>query len=1658
MMTCLVAAIALNGKAMTAPAIPRSMPQTAPGFIWIEGEAPTSSTIPVEKVGFGAKQLLSGQAWGQVNLDEARSAKELPDDGAVIRYEFENPVAGRRELWNRIAYEFVRSPFAWRIGNGTWNEVSPQQLTTDLQPIAEWTEIAWLKLGDVDLPAGKQTLEIRIPKQKNAKGEVQRTLYASDALVLTEGAFAPNGRFRPGEDWRTDADRAAAKYEFALPSFDSAKRSTLSLAGNWEIARDDEQAPPFDIAIPMELPKAPARPLEFWTAIPVPSDRNVSRPDLMFAHRIWYRTRVNIGSGAGRQSFLLKFGQNNLNTTVVVNGQLCGFEKNPWVPFQVDISRAVKNGSNEIMVGIRDAWYGYSTSPTDPMKLRKMFNVPLRYSSAGFQDLAYPIWNSFQSGILDAPVLESTAKRYASDVFVQPKWEGRRLIADVQVANPGPGVTVKAEVVDPKTGKVELTIPAVPATTEKVRLEAAFPNARIWWPDDPQMSLLRVRVTSPDGEDLSDTAFGFREWSHRGPQFLLNGNPWQGWAELISGKDRDEWLKNYRAKGQRFQRMSGISQNGGPRWNGMPFTEALRWTDENGVVIRRSGILDGQAIGYMAIENDPELRKLYNSEVKVQLLRNWKDQMVAQVKAERNHPSIHLWSLENEFLYINCINLYGNLMDEFEARMLEVGNAVAAADPTRLWMTDGGGAGKANRFPVAGDHYVYTNDPSAYPNLAYEDQPTGAGRGRWTWDKQRPRYAGEDFFATGINPADYAWIGGEEAFTGKLGANRGIALVQKMLTEGYRWNGSFGAFHLWLGSEGEEFGKYVSNAERAAFVREYDSTFTSTSTVTRTVGIFNDSRFNEPLELRYRLKFPQFTSPEFKKTFRVPPGGRQIAKIELVMPEVMARTEGEWQFSLYAGTTTVFRDVKPITVLPEEPATLGVKGLVVYSPVASPLATRLGCPRVSSLAQVPVGTRVLIVDENALTGTDSGDSRLSALAQSGVRVIVLAQNHPLRYQALPADLTFDSNLGEIAFWEDARHPVANGLKDRDLFAGIRYRNAYRKGTRGFKSIIQAGSRLGLSPLAEVPVGAGLLLICQIDTQDATKPVGERLITNLVRYADSYRQTYRPVTAILTSGTPFAKAIDAIGLEHQNSGDLVASLTKPAILVVEATPANLRQLVANRAKVTAFFAAGGTIVFNGLTPEGLADYNRIVGVNHQLRPFRRERTALTIPRHPLANGLSLGEISMLSSEKMFAWNDDMYIADDVFSYVVDTNDVAPFAKFPSDYHYNMTNGMVSADGWPYIFSMELGKGAPPEFEMTWESPQTLREMEWIGNGFYHLISKFELTGDDGKSVTFEVKPTNEAQTITFSLPITTRKLKFRAVDWTRDPNVGNVIGVDNIRLSPVREGAWKSVQPIANIGGLVNYPIGKGGVVLVNLAFKDREAVPANAAKKKAILAAILRNLNAKFAQSKLVIPGAAGNEYVAIDLSKQANQFRNEKGWFGDPNLSFRDFPAGRQVLASIPFQVYEFATSPVPNAVMLGGNGIPGNLPDAVRGIPVNQKASTLYFLHTARIDRRRNENEVREGRVFELAQYVIRYADGGVVKIPVRSELDIDDYRQRQPSALPGAFLAWTKPAGSTNLTAFAMPWTNPRPGVVIASIDLEYGKDRVGVPTLLAVSAVK
>ena len=105
----------------------------------------------------------------------------------------------------------------------------------------------------------------------------------------------------------------------------------VPLGGLWEVCRHDEELPG-TVAEPIkELPDHP-----FWRAIEVPGDKNTLRDDLVFAHRIWYRTRINVPESQKGRSFHLVFPQNNLNTSVYVNGVLCGFQKHPYVRFSIE--------------------------------------------------------------------------------------------------------------------------------------------------------------------------------------------------------------------------------------------------------------------------------------------------------------------------------------------------------------------------------------------------------------------------------------------------------------------------------------------------------------------------------------------------------------------------------------------------------------------------------------------------------------------------------------------------------------------------------------------------------------------------------------------------------------------------------------------------------------------------------------------------------------------------------------------------------------------------------------------------------------------------------------------------------------------------------------------------------------------------------------------------------------------------------------------------------------------------------------------------------------------------------------------------------------------------------------------------------------------------
>ena len=195
---------------------------TAPAadFAWMEGEEPSSSNYQKYDVtSWAGHPYLSEGKWLRIQVPAGDAAKVVPNEGIVLGYDFLAPSAGKYEVWNRIGYEFVRSPFSWRIDNGPWQEVQPSNLTIDLMLLTDWNELAWCKCGLADLSQGKHRLEIRLQrwfKTANNSKEEQQIFYCSDALCISQGPFRPNGKFKPGAAYQDERDKAAAKQVFQM--------------------------------------------------------------------------------------------------------------------------------------------------------------------------------------------------------------------------------------------------------------------------------------------------------------------------------------------------------------------------------------------------------------------------------------------------------------------------------------------------------------------------------------------------------------------------------------------------------------------------------------------------------------------------------------------------------------------------------------------------------------------------------------------------------------------------------------------------------------------------------------------------------------------------------------------------------------------------------------------------------------------------------------------------------------------------------------------------------------------------------------------------------------------------------------------------------------------------------------------------------------------------------------------------------------------------------------------------------------------------------------------------------------------------------------------------------------------------------------------------
>ncbi|MGA2064809.1 MAG: glycoside hydrolase family 2 TIM barrel-domain containing protein [Thermoguttaceae bacterium] len=1633
----------------------------AADFVWLEGEKPSSSNYPKLDLGnWAGHAYLSAGKWLRIQVPAGDVEKAVPKEGIVLGYDFAAPSAGKYEVWNRIGFEFVRSPFSWRIDNGPWQEVQPSDPTIDLMLLTDWNEVAWYKCGLAELAAGEHRLEIRLQrwfKIVNNKKEEQQIFYCSDALCLSKGSFRPNGKFQPDAPYQDERDKAAAKQVFTMQSgAKGGERVETPLAGAWQIARWDElTVKEEDRTRPID--SVPGAERLLWYGIDVPGDRNEKRPEMAYCHRYVYRTRVDVPADLAGRAFFLHFGSTSLIASVIANGQLCGSSAAPFAIWDCDVTRALQPGkTNEILVAVKDAYYA-ATRP------RELFNLPMsffNYQGASMR-FDFAVWSHMQNGIVEPVSLVAAGSVYASDVFAIPSLGKRQLGLEITLRNASAAaatVTIGNQCVPLEGGPAEKCFAdrqvAVPAGQENVvKLAEGWENPKLWWPDAPQQYEV-VTTVSLGGRviDTRRTKFGFREWRWDHAQFTLNGVPYHGHADCYDVGTPEEILAQWKKHGQNTMRFWGTG------WKGMNQAEALDFFDHGGVIVRRTGLLDGEGGNYGLTESV----KIDGKDVtraRKALFDNWANQLKAAVRGERNHPSIMVWSIENEVTFINSRNW--GLAQWVEPAIRDVAKQVMELDPTRPAMTDGGHAMMDQSMPINGVHYG-ESDLRDYPDEAYTcDKLFHQPQTIWKYDTGKPGFLGESLFTAGSPPSFYAGVQGESAFLGRSESAKGESLWVKMASEGYRWAG-LGAAHFWM-TDGTG-GVYNSWQPVAVLCRQWNWTFASGSKVPRTLKVFNDTRFAEPIDVAWQLKIGPGIVAEGGKAFKVAPGMAEQFEITLDMPRVdKPRTTGQLLLTAGRGGKEVFRDVKPLVVIDPAGAArprLAKQDLAVLDPsggVKARLAARgIDFTEVAGFAGLPAKARVVLVGPNALTPEQSTSPQWLELAADGARVIVLEQDHPLHYQAIPADLEPTGYVGRVAFSENLDHPAFAGLGQEDFFTWSKdhvvYRNVYKKAAKGCRSLVQCEPELACSAMAECQVNDGLVILCQLVVGEklAFDPVAQRLFDNTLNYAAGYQVSRKQTAVVAEARSPWAKMLAASGLKYDLAGDAAAALAdgKHTIVVVQATPAALRTLAARRDVLRAFTERGGYLMLCGLTPEGLADFNKLVGFEHAIRPFEMERVTLATPNDPLMAGLTTRDVVMESGQQIVQWSGDRFMASDVFSYVVDLNDIAPFCKIPGPEYFknpgagpgwdhwprNMVNGFTSADSWKYCFTIAYGKGEPLAWTFDLPKEEEIIELDIIPTPIFNRIEKVKLSFDGGPPVSLELRNVPGRQDVAVP-PHKARRLTMEIV-----PVEGKqqLVGVDNLWIRVTRPADFsRRVRPMLNIGAMVRYPMGRGGVILNNLLVPEKESVPVNAQKKQNIVSTILRNLGATFAGGRIVT--AAQMRFRPVPFNEQANAYLT-KGHGTFPDVDLSTLPVGEQKLAGVTYKLNDFRTSPVPSCVMLRGPGVDGRLP-AEATIKVGRKADALFFLqgYIQAQEWKPNDPNQPPPVVFK---YVVRYADGQAEEVPVEITRGIAPYTATSLANLKNAVVAWTGKAATPQaqpLVVYQLQWSNPRPQAEIKSVAL-------------------
>ncbi len=299
--------------------------------------------------------------------------------------------------------------------------------------------------------------------------------------------------------WGKQLDKNNILSEYPRPQF--RRGSYLNLNGVWSYAIVKEQECPESFDGEILVPFSPESPLSGVGCQLLPNEY------------LFYKRSFTLPAGFNCGRVLMHFGAVDQEARVSINGVEVGTHVGGFLPFSLDITDAVKDGENTVLVRVRDV--------SDTM-----------YYARGKQKLQRGgIFYTAQSGIWQTVWLESVPQDYITHLKLTPMYDDGCIRIETQASG---DAETEIEIYD---GAQKIASAAGADVT--VRLE----NFKSWSPESPFLYDLKLK----HGTDSVDSYFAMRKISlgkneYGYPCMLLNNEPYFHNGLLDQGYYSDGYL------------------------------------------------------------------------------------------------------------------------------------------------------------------------------------------------------------------------------------------------------------------------------------------------------------------------------------------------------------------------------------------------------------------------------------------------------------------------------------------------------------------------------------------------------------------------------------------------------------------------------------------------------------------------------------------------------------------------------------------------------------------------------------------------------------------------------------------------------------------------------------------------------------------------------------------------------------------------------------------------------------------------------------------------------------------------------------------------------------------------------------------------------------